>query len=162
MKQLYFLLVTAIFIGCGNSLSHLQKTGRIPKLDRTDTLAGIDANNDGVRDDIEKWIKKRWKKDIKKQKAALQYARASQLRITVDLDDKQEILKVDKIGERASYCLWRTFTDDKENKDLDDEIKAYTSNTKKRFLQFMEYTEKISNLMNGEVISLIEEDTCEK
>ncbi len=168
MKKLGFLLVaTVFFVGCRTDLDSLEKTGRIPKLDRTDTLAGIDANKDGVRDDIEKWIKKRWKKDIKKQKAALQYAKMIQLSMNVDLDDENAIRKLDPIESRAVVCMSNSFEsrnikDEQNPHNVRQEIKAYTTNTKKRFKHFMEYTQKSSDLFNGEVISLPEGDTCEK
>ncbi len=37
-------------------IAQLEKSGQIPSLDRTNTLLGIDANNNGVRDDIEAYI----------------------------------------------------------------------------------------------------------
>ena len=38
------------------AFSQLEARGELPVLDRTDTIAGIDANQNGVRDDIEAFI----------------------------------------------------------------------------------------------------------
>ena len=37
-------------------IAKLEKSGQVPTLDRTSSLLGIDANNNGVRDDIEAYI----------------------------------------------------------------------------------------------------------
>ena len=34
----------------------MESSGKLPVLDRTDTIAGVDANHNGIRDDIEAWI----------------------------------------------------------------------------------------------------------
>ena len=38
------------------ALDYLQSVGGAPVLDRTDTISGVDANGDGVRDDIATYV----------------------------------------------------------------------------------------------------------
>ena len=38
------------------AFQQLEAKGKLPILDRTDTIEGVDANHNGVRDDIEAWI----------------------------------------------------------------------------------------------------------
>lgn len=164
MKKLHFtfLVVSILFIS-GCQLDFWESSGRIPKLDRTDTLSGVDANNDGVRDDIEKWIKKRWEKEPLKQKALLQYAKAAQKSVMVDLNNQEEIEKIDELDTRAQNCLWSRFTSNdlhSENHPINigKEIDAYTTNTKERLTHYLAYNEKL----DGTTSRLPEGDTCDE
>ena len=67
-------------------LQALEASGAIPALERTPTLGGIDANGDGVRDDIALHIQKTYA-DPAQRKAAMQTARALQQTLLVDKND---------------------------------------------------------------------------
>jgi len=78
-----------------SSIAGLERTGAIPKLDRSDSLAGPDANNDGVRDDIDAYIKQVFQ-DTQQQAAAMQSAKALQGAILVDITDPESIRVVSR------------------------------------------------------------------
>lgn len=164
MKKLHFtFLVVSILLMGGCQLDFWESSGRMPKLDRTDTLSGVDANNDGVRDDIEKWIKKRWEKEPLKQKALLQYAKVAQKSVMVDLNNQEEIEKIDELGMRAINCLFDRFADDdihseQNPSNVRKEIRAYTTNTKERLTHYLAYNEKL----DGTTSRLPEGDTCDE
>ncbi|MDR2906029.1 MAG: hypothetical protein LBU73_08760, partial [Helicobacteraceae bacterium] len=50
-------------------LTEMRESGELPKLDRSDDLAGPDVNNNGVRDDVENYIIKKYPDE--RQKRAL-------------------------------------------------------------------------------------------
>ena len=55
------------------TLQKLEDEGKIPKLERTDSIAGIDKDRNGIRDDIDTYILKNYKNEVQR-KAVLQYA----------------------------------------------------------------------------------------
>lgn len=61
MKVLLTLLLAGTLAACGPqaSESELTESTKLENEDLTDTLAGVDANGDDVRDDIETHLKKR-------------------------------------------------------------------------------------------------------
>ncbi|MSQ57541.1 MAG: hypothetical protein EXR35_08550 [Limnohabitans sp.] len=61
----------------------IEKSGQLPKLDRDPTLLGIDVNQNGVRDDIEEIINRRFESS-EKRAAAMQLAIALQKSLVVD------------------------------------------------------------------------------
>lgn len=92
----YFTIVVfaILLAACGDpSLkTNTDKSGNYPVLDRTDTLAGIDSNKNGVRDDIELYISSQ-NYDEQHKKTALQMAFVINSMITVDLNNKSEYKK---------------------------------------------------------------------
>jgi len=131
----------------------LEDSGAIPKLDRSDTLAGTDSDNNGIRDDVDDYINKKYT-NPKEKAAAQQMARAYQKILLVDKNDIKKVTEVDKRVGDAVICA----VDTAPNKGILSDIKAVTLNTKQRVKEFFKY----DNLLDGTVSSLPQGDTCEK
>jgi hypothetical protein len=73
-----------------------------PKINDS-TLLGIDSNNNGVRDDVERWLIFRYKNDHKiVTHIGFQAARASQIII----QDPSKAMETTKFEEAAQACNW--------------------------------------------------------
>ncbi len=153
-KHILLIALALVFISCRGGMSYKD-------LDTTDTLAGIDKNNDGIRDDIEKYIEYKYKDEPKKKAAVRQYAKSAQLTTTVDLNDEKEIKKASDAAVGAISCLWEIFKDtdlDSENNPVNvrKEIRSYTTNTEQRLMHYLKYNQK----RNGSIIKLPKGSTC--
>lgn len=141
-------------------LLELEESGAIPKLDRSDTLTGIDDNANGVRDDIEEMFA-RDNMSNEQLAAAMQTARALQKTLTVDTTD---ILAVKAVAREAGYgldCIYSKFDDVNHSKNagrMASEIEAMTTNTKQRLLAYLRY----NGALDGTVSSLPDGDTCDE
>lgn len=70
------------------------------------TVEGIDANKNGIRDDVELAIYKKYPNNFNLRAAALQYAKTSQLYLTV-VDSKETWKAVAEENSRANICVAR-------------------------------------------------------
>lgn len=76
----------------------------VPDQEENDaTVAGIDKNNNGIRDDVELAIFKKYPNDNKKRAAALQYAGAEQMYLTHVYDSQTWKAVAEEVG-RAQSC----------------------------------------------------------
>src|ERR1035437_4674182 len=64
------------------------------------TVGGIDSDNDGIRDDVERWIAATWKPGSKEYFAVRQLARVTQHDIT-DTDSINNVTKHARMDEKA-------------------------------------------------------------
>ena len=64
-----------------------KQSGELPILERTDTVKGVDADQNGIRDDIDAYIKNTYPNE-EQQKAVIQYARSLQASLLIDKNDK--------------------------------------------------------------------------
>jgi hypothetical protein len=135
-------------------IEELEQSEKIPKLDRTDTLGGVDANADGVRDDIAAFIAE-LPLNADQKRAFMQKARALQGTLFVDLNDK---IAQQKSGDRtmaATNC-----TGDKLPEVfhiVGQKLQALTFNTNPRMRRYMQYNAGRS----GSVTSMPIGDSCE-
>ena len=137
----------------------MEASGAIPALERTPTLGGIDANGDGVRDDIALHIQKTYA-DPAQRKAAMQTARALQQTLLVDKNDAVALEKVSEDSFRAIKCSSDVFTAQGVHIELykmDDELESMTTNTKERLQAYLSYNKARS----GTVSRFPEGDTCD-
>lgn len=77
-----------------------------PGEDGTETLLGIDSNDNGVRDDVERYIAARFQgyDHANKERAiAMQYARAAQ---NILEQGPEKALETERVFNRASECEW--------------------------------------------------------
>jgi len=140
-----------------DKLDALERDHVLPTLDRTDSLAGIDNNNDGIRDDIEAYIASTYP-DPAQQAAVRQLAAVTQEEILVDKGDKAALRKIDIRGMHAVHCLSSRFGDgDEHPAAVGARIEALSANTKARLLAYLAY----SAAMDGTTGTLPEGDTCE-
>jgi hypothetical protein len=137
----------------------LEDSGAIPKLERGPTIEGVDANGNGVRDDIDQFIDRSYASEPQR-KAARQLAKNLQKSMLVDKQDLTAVRKLSVEGSRATNCIFLRFDAANGSKDpaaVGHELEAITANTKPRLLAYLAF----SKAMDGAVISLPEGDTCE-
>jgi len=118
----------AVLAGCGGGssssgsnapvaqvLKQLQAQGKLPTLDTTDTIAGTDADGNGVRDDVDKFIA--GLPDTADQKKALtQLAAAVQATMTVDTTDQSKLSAASMALNRGTACVFQQYSTTAANK----------------------------------------------
>lgn len=135
----------------------LEDSGQLPKLDRSRDIKGIDADNNGIRDDIDVWIAAQPFSDSQKN-AARQSARVRQAELLADLTDKSELDRLGNLSMASVKCLRLSFMPDyQQGYDLSGKIVALTANTKQRAKQYLAYNRAVS----GSSGRLPEGNTCE-
>jgi hypothetical protein len=71
------------------------------------TIAGIDANNNGIRDDVELAVFKAYPNSAKTRAVLLQYALSLQLQMTLPIINKETVTAtVEDNDSRAHICIW--------------------------------------------------------
>lgn len=160
------LLAAGVLIGCGGNsktpaqkIAELEASGAIPRLERSDTIEGIDANNNGVRDDIEAYILSEYSEE-EQRKAAMQLARGFQSALLVDLEDVASLRRVDRQLTYGINCVFSIFHADENAQNPTQvlyELEAITANTKARLQAYLSY----NKALDGTVSSLPKGDTCD-
>lgn len=162
------LLLAGILIGCGGGgsggripiadgpLKEVEQSGELPPLDRSSDIRGPDADNNGIRDDIDAYIASLQVTDGQR-KAVEQMARALQSALLVDLEDPEELRRVSDLGMRGNRCLSINFSDFDEKLNVLTKIEGITANTQERAFQYMKYNQALS----GGVYRLLKGDTCD-
>ena len=135
----------------------LEDSGKLPKLDRSTSIAGPDTNNNGIRDDIDAWIAALPITDVQK-KAAEQAARTTQAALLIDLTQKSGLNALGSREARSVSCIANVFMPDyQKGFDLGSQIEAITANTKERANQYIAYNRAVS----GSVVSTPVGEHCD-
>lgn len=155
---------TLLLLGCGGgngrsgsvseALHAMEASGQLPVLDRTNTVTGVDADSNGVRDDLDAYIA--GLPDTALEKSALaQMARSINSTMTVDVTN-DTALGVAAEGLRdAVNCIWRRYVPTAASKKVD-EIRKIMVNTRQRYDAYARY-----NLArSGSVVDIPTGDTC--
>lgn len=139
-------------------IAQLEDAGALPKLDRSADIKGPDADNNGIRDDIDAIIQKTYTEPAQR-KAAQQFAAVLQSQLQVDPNNKAAVKALSVRSARAINCLDIQFgtTGSPSFSDVAESLEAYTADTKARKLAQLAY----SKALDGTVISLPEGNTCE-
>lgn len=147
------LLPIFLLIACGNDSSEP------PSLDRTDTIGGVDADKNGIRDDIDTYIKKTYP-NYEQKKAVTQYARSLQASLLIDKDDKIAVKAATNAKAKAISCISMKVPDGKSpnGERVVREIVSMTTNTKQRLLEYM----ALDKALDGTVISLPSGEVCDE
>lgn len=151
-------VITIIVLGGILLLFYGTPKSDIPNLDETNTLAGIDSNDNGIRDDIDRYIKETYFLP-EQQNAVSQYARNLQSSLLVDKTDR-EALRLNRIGAaRAISCVFDKIPSENTriNGSIIQDIIAATINTKLRKTEF----KKLNQALDGTSTSLEAEDFCD-
>jgi hypothetical protein len=137
----------------------LESSGKLPRLDRSASLAGPDGNANGIRDDIDLYISAQ--SFAPAQKAAVeQLARVSQLAITVDRSDRSAVEAVNLKDARAVNCTFLQFPASAGTGlagRVAGDIERLTANTKERLMAYLAF----AKASDGMVLPSPEGDTCE-
>jgi hypothetical protein len=137
-------------------IAALERSGAYPALDRSSDIAGPDANGNGVRDDIEAWIKAQPVNEAQR-KALIQDARATQRTLVVDLKDQAALQKTGEGLAASLNCGGINFPDYADFSRLAGKIEAMTANTKERAMRYMQY----NRARSGSSTTMPSGDTCE-
>lgn len=145
----------------GNPIAALETAGKLPKLDRTDSLLGVDADRNGIRDDIDAYINALTTAPQNKA-AARQMARSAQdILVLVEsgsIGDPIAAKTVKIKGTRAIHCVFsRMPITTQEGWEITNNIEKMTFNTKTRAKSYLQYNRALS----GTTWALPNEDTCE-
>jgi len=136
----------------------LEESGAIPKLERGPALEGIDANGNGIRDDIDAYIERNYSTEPQRR-AASQLAAHFQRTLLADKSDRAALKRQSVLGARAVGCVYARFDGaggSKQPAAVVYELEAVTANTKARLKAYLAY----SKGLDGAVISMPEGDTC--
>lgn len=133
------------------AIAQLENAGTLPKLDRIDSLAGPDADVNGVRDDIDVYLNNKYT-DPKQKAAALQMAKAMQKSLLVNPKDKAATTAVTNAMDKATDCIFIRFPLGKNPNPhiVNDEVVSISTNTKSRLIAYLTY----NSTEDGSVSSL--------
>lgn len=130
-----------------------------PGAEADKTIAGIDANTNGIRDDVELAIFKEYPDSAKTRAVLLQYALALQMEMTLPILNKETVTaSVEDNESRAFKCIWsissrsdmKKFTEETERNE--NFVKNHQLNTelrKKYMHDFYEYVGSYSMSRGG-------------
>lgn len=142
-------------------IARLEQQGVLPRLDRGTDIRGPDANDDGVRDDIEAYIAA-LPITTAQNRAAMQTARNQQAKLLVDPTNtnKNAVVSLSEQSIAATKCMADVFegaaTDWSDVLSL--KIEAITANTPERAKRYMQYMAALS----GTSVSYPRGNTCEE
>lgn len=140
-------------------LAQLEKDGKLPTLDRSISIAGPDSDKNGVRDDVDSWLARRFTGTAQRA-AATQMAKAVQEALIVDGTSPSASKQVSQHLSNALNCLFARFPDTEGTQApaaVSQEIESVTTNTKARLLAYFGYNKS----RDGTPSSLPKGDTCE-
>ncbi|GHS86784.1 hypothetical protein FACS189487_01700 [Campylobacterota bacterium] len=150
MKKIVFgaIAIAAVLVFAGYA------SDSIPSLDTSDSLTGIDANANGIRDDIEAYIEKTYT-DEKQRKAVMQFARSMQETLLVDMTNKEAARKIAKEVQKrdsiAMDCIFLAFDVSKGDENPSKtwrKVRSMTTNTKARLKAHLAFNQAL----NGTVL----------
>lgn len=96
------------------------------------TVQGVDANDNGIRDDVELAIFKKYPNDMKLRAAALQYAMTEQSFLSGKIVDKASWKAAAEQDSRASSCIDERDLSFTETEALDHWVEGLVTNTPAR------------------------------
>lgn len=160
-RLIYFAIAVSFNIWAApvENVSLLETSDFIPELDRLDSLAGLDANKNGVRDDIDVYIQITFKTALQRL-AVSQAARALQSAVLVDATDANAALAVSQHIAKSINCMSSRFSDNQGSLSpgaVWRRLEAITVNTKIRITAYLAYDKS----QVGYTTSLPKGDTCE-
>lgn len=141
------------------TVQELENSGAIPKLARSADLEGTDADNNGIRDDVDDYISNQFS-DSSQISAANQAARANQAVLGTDLLTPTAVRQTSQRISRATACVYEVFESSAsgtEPAEVSRDLEAITFNTASRLEKYMEF----NKALDGASWSLPEGGSCE-
>lgn len=133
----------------------IVKTVKDPGEEGKKTLLGIDADNDGVRDDVQVWIDNKFFGNDNLRKSFRQIARSIQKEFSLLKENKSTIAAThEKLNSYKCLISFLGDTKPKAKKEIYDSIDPIIYNTKTRVQAAL----KISQQFNGEIIPIEHDD----
>lgn len=143
-----------------DAVKELEKEGKYPVLDRSDTLLGVDNNKNGIRDDIEKYIDT-MKDTTDDQKSALKQVAHTYnyiLSSDVDVTKEETATGYSEMSDVARNCLNLYYDNESQSWGMQRTIQAYTFNTKKRLEIYL----KLDDTADGMTFKLNTKGGCDE
>lgn len=137
------------------SIEALERDGTLPALDRSDSLAGVDADGNGVRDDIQAWVTQLPANETQKQ-ALMQLAAANKKALLVDVADEPALRQVVSQQMAGVKCVVRREADVLAGENTVTGLRDRTANTETRARAYMRYMEAV----NGYVMKSSDGNGC--
>ncbi len=159
MRNTFFKNLFLSFLLCIGLASNNYAADKLPLLDPGPGLKGPDTDKNGVRDDIDLWIKNQPYSEAQK-KAALQSARALQNSLSVKTTDLALVRAANLAIFRAVGCVHRQFPMSQQEQSSHTVLKTlqkYTMNTKDRTAAYLKFNEAL----NGSDTELPKGNTCD-
>ena len=113
------------------------------------TLAGIDSDNDGVRDDIQRYIVLNNLDSAKIRAALTRYAKAMQDEILSVEKGKSASIDATYTGNRAQECIWFTLGSIESGEDYRISLEKEMLNTPDRIATYKKYNVSLSGQSFG-------------
>jgi hypothetical protein len=111
-----------------------------------ETLAGIDSDDDGIRDDIQRYIALNYP-ESEKTRAALRQASFALQKAILESHDEESALYNTELEARASECIRYIHPD--EGRKIDNLLVAEFLNTLERSRAYLEYNSKLGGHVFG-------------
>jgi len=123
-------------------------------------LRGVDANQNGIRDDIDRLIAQKYARTPEIQRAAEQKARA--LQRNLEATTREEALRAGDAIRRAAWCAAEVLPMETQEQlryweDMSKDIEALTANTEERFRAYW----TANRLMSGAVFRQPDGRVCD-
>lgn len=158
--------LSILLIGCSsllnpsiqNSLKEVRASNFLKNEDKTKTIGGIDANSNGVRDDIEGYIKLKYGNNPEFVSVYMQYAKELRRMLSLASEDREAYRKASHKVNRQMACASKIDYEVAPEKIYRDTmiIYALSVNTKQRKAE----SNRISSLVSGMVFTLQTEEHC--
>ncbi|WP_139313457.1 hypothetical protein [Rhodoferax antarcticus] len=134
----------------------LESSGKLPTLDRSASIAGPDANNNGVCDDVDAYIAGQGY-TAPQLKSVQQTAKALADILRVDTSNQNALRASDLSLQKSLNCVFSKFPDSSQSAAVIKNIEKINANTKARVEAYIKY----QIAMNGKVLASPQGDTCE-
>ena len=134
----------------------LESSGKSASLNRSESIAGPDANENGIRDDVDAFIGKQGYTSPK-LKSVQQNARAIANIFHVNINNRDELIASDLNLQKSINCIFSKFSDSTQSAEVIKNIEIITVNTRSRVEAYMKY----QIAFNGKVLASPQGDTCE-
>ncbi|CAH6886412.1 hypothetical protein VCHA50P415_30231 [Vibrio chagasii] len=141
------------------SEEELELPETLPNLEREPTLVGVDNDDNGIRDDIERYIDNNYL-ELDQKQAVEQYVKALQQTLIIDLTDINAVKSANRKLSEADHCIYSRFdgsNNSKQPAQVSQELESITTNTKERLLAYLAF----ARALNGTSWSIPKGDTCE-
>lgn len=146
-RMLSLLTAGLIYAGCSSQSDQNNSMVNIDpeSLDRTDSLVGIDRDGNGVRDDIDGFIKSNFKStDIP---LITTYARSIQNTLLVDTSNPDKLKSIYLLNSMAQRCVDKALSASTGySQNISDALHLLTINTGLRFISAVKYTDAIRSI----------------
>lgn len=146
LSTLSLMLFGCLSQGDAGSNGNLSISADISKLDRSDTIIGIDRNKNGIRDDIEVIIQESYDEPLTKQ-LVLDLARNLQKNLTIDYNNEKQVVHAHIATEQSINCLDAHL--DRKNMAINDVVSGLnqlTNNTGDRFSHAVSFENAVEDI----------------